>query len=158
MANEENKDIKTQKQEEAEKDINIIDELKRKHQEELEAEKLKYNVLYKKYCNGERSSTEPQKPTIDPKQVYEDNVKKIMTNKMNDLEQAKTLLEIDDYRQSIGEKSIFVARDGIPNEGDIDSAENCRAVLEDAIERSEGDNGVFLATVTSKLIDNKYSK
>ena len=83
-------------------------------------------------------------------------IKDVADNQLNDLEQAKRILAIRQYRLDSGEPDIFLPDIGTPSPEDIDSAQNIADLLEYAIDRSDGNNKIFVSTLESRLVDNRY--
>ena len=139
-------------------DIAIIDELNARHQAELDAKDAKYAQLLRAYSRGERASAETshEKTAAELKSEYESNIKEVADNQLNDLEQAKRILAIRQYRLDSGEPDIFLPDIGTPSPEDIDSAQNIADLLEYAIDRSDGNNKIFVSTLESRLVDNRY--
>ena len=139
-------------------DISIIDEMNARHQAELDAKDAKYAQLLRAYSRGERASAETshEKTAAELKSEYESNIKDVADNQLNDLEQAKRILAIRQYRLDSGEPDIFLPDIGTPSPEDIDSARKIADVLEYAIDRSDGNNKIFVSTLESRLVDNRY--
>lgn len=139
-------------------DIAIIDELNARHQAELDAKDAKYAQLLRAYSRGERATAdEPKEKTAaELKSEYESNIKMVAENQIDDLEQAKRVLAIRQYRLDSGEPDIFLPDEGTPSPEDIESAQKIADILEYAIDRSDGNTKIFSSTLESRLTDNRY--
>lgn len=139
-------------------DVAIIDELNARHQAELDAKDAKYAQLLRAYSRGERASAEtsPEKTAAERKSEFESNNKEVADNQGNDLKQAKGILAIRQYLLDSGEPDLFLPDIGTPSPEDIDSAQNTANLLEYAIEKSDGNNKIFVSTLESRLVDNRY--
>ena len=117
----------------------------------------KYNELFRSVANGTFSGEDkvPEKTEEEKKADFESNIKRLgdSTNKMSPLDMFQTMLDIDDYLTSHGQRSGFA-----PSEGEITpeietSCEKTRDLLRTVIERSEGSNEVALAYLGNHLTD-----
>lgn len=125
--------------------------------EEAQKWQQKYNELFRSVANGtffgEDKVTE--KTEEEKKADFEGKIKRLgdSTNKMSPLDMFQTMLDIDDYLTSHGQRSGFA-----PSEGEITpeietSCEKTRDLLRTVIERSEGSNEVALAYLGNHLTD-----
>lgn len=136
-------------------DVETIQAMQSRFDAELAKERQKYSALLKYATEGGKVSAEtPREPTpAEKKQHAEELAKAVRDNKMKSVDQAKALIEYDDYVVSNGNRTIFLPTQGAPTEQDMVSADRVKSLLQYAIETSEGDNDVFLATIGSKLKD-----
>ena len=125
--------------------------------EEAQKWQQKYNELFRSVANGTFSGEDkvPEKTEEEKKAGFEGNIKRLgdSTNKMSPLDMFQTMLDIDDYLTSHGQRSGFA-----PSEGEITpeietSCEKTRDLLRTVIERSEGSNEVALAYLGNHLTD-----
>lgn len=125
--------------------------------EEAQKWQQKYNELFRSVANGTFSGEDkvPEKTEEELKADFEGNIKRLgdSTNKMSPLDMFQTMLDIDDYLTSHGQRSGFA-----PSEGEITqeietSCEKTRELLRSVIERSEGSNEVALAYLGNHLTD-----
>lgn len=125
---------------------------------EVEKWQSKYNNLFQSVANGTFSGEDnsPKLPTeAEAKATFEANIKKIgnAANKVSPLELYQTMLDIDDYLTSHGQRSGFA-----PSEGEITpeieaSCEKTRELLRATIERAEGSDEVAMAYLGNHLVD-----
>ena len=125
--------------------------------EEAQKWQNKYNELFRSVANGTFSGEDkvPEKTEEELKADFEGKIKRLgdSTNKMSPLDMFQTMLDIDDYLTSHGQRSGFA-----PSEGEITpeietSCEKTRDLLRTVIERSEGSNEVALAYLGNHLTD-----
>ena len=125
--------------------------------EEAQKWQQKYNELFRSVANGTFSGEDkvPEKTEEELKADFEGKIKRLgdSTNKMSPLDMFQTMLDIDDYLTSHGQRSGFA-----PSEGEITpeietSCEKTRDLLRTVIERSEGSNEVALAYLGNHLTD-----
>ena len=125
--------------------------------EEAQKWQSKYNELFRSVANGTFSGEDkvPEKTEEEKKADFEGKIKRLgdCTNKMYPLDMFQTMLDIDDYLTSHGQRSGFA-----PSEGEITpeietSCEKTRDLLRTVIERSEGSNEVALAYLGNHLTD-----
>ena len=125
--------------------------------EEAQKWQQKYNELFRSVANGTFSGEDkvPEKTEEEKKADFEGKIKRLgdSTNKMSPLDMFQTMLDIDDYLTSHGQRSGFA-----PSEGEITpeietSCEKTRDLLRTVIERSEGSNEVALAYLGNHLTD-----
>ena len=125
--------------------------------EEAQKWQNKYNELFRSVANGTFSGEDkvPEKTEEEKKADFEGKIKRLgdSTNKMSPLDMFQTMLDIDDYLTSHGQRSGFA-----PSEGEITpeietSCEKTRDLLRTVIERSEGSNEVALAYLGNHLTD-----
>ena len=125
--------------------------------EEAQKWQSKYNELFRSVANGTFSGEDkvPEKTEEEKKADFEGKIKRLgdSTNKMSPLDMFQTMLDIDDYLTSHGQRSGFA-----PSEGEITpeietSCEKTRDLLRTVIERSEGSNEVALAYLGNHLTD-----
>lgn len=125
--------------------------------EEAQKWQQKYNELFRSVANGTFSGEDkvPEKTEEELKADFEGKIKRLgdSTNKMTPLDMFQTMLDIDDYLTSHGQRSGFA-----PSEGEITpeietSCEKTRDLLRTVIERSEGSNEVALAYLGNHLTD-----
>ena len=125
--------------------------------EEAQKWQQKYNELFRSVANGTFSGEDkvPEKTEEEKKADFEGKIKRLgdSTNKMSPLDMFQTMLNIDDYLTSHGQRSGFA-----PSEGEITpeietSCEKTRDLLRTVIERSEGSNEVALAYLGNHLTD-----
>lgn len=138
-------------------DVKALQEMQARFDAELAKRDQKYSALLKYATEGGKISAET--PTelspAEKKEHIEEIAKEVRDNKINGLEQAKALLEYDDYVKENGGRTIFTFTDGTPSQYDLESAEKVRGLLEYAIETSDGSEEVFQASIASKLKDIK---
>ena len=125
--------------------------------EEAQKWQQKYNELFRSVANGTFSGEDKvtEKTEEEKKADFEGNIKRLgdSNNKMSPLDMFQTMLDIDDYLTSHGQRSGFS-----PSEGEITpeietSCEKTRDLLRTVIERSEGSNEVALAYLGNHLTD-----
>lgn len=125
--------------------------------EEAQKWQQKYNELFRSVANGTFSGEDkvPEKTEEEKKADFEGKIKRLgdSTNKISPLDMFQTMLDIDDYLTSHGQRSGFA-----PSEGEITpeietSCEKTRDLLRTVIERSEGSNEVALAYLGNHLTD-----
>ena len=125
--------------------------------EEAQKWQQKYNELFRSVANGTFSGEDkvPEKTEEEKKADFEGKIKRLgdSNNKMSPLDMFQTMLDIDDYLTSHGQRSGFA-----PSEGEITpeietSCEKTRDLLRTVIERSEGSNEVALAYLGNHLTD-----
>lgn len=125
--------------------------------EEAQKWQQKYNELFRSVANGTFSGEDKvtEKTEEEKKADFEGNIKRLgdSNNKMSPLDMFQTMLDIDDYLTSHGQRSGFA-----PSEGEITpeietSCEKTRDLLRTVIERSEGSNEVALAYLGNHLTD-----
>lgn len=125
--------------------------------EEAQKWQQKYNELFRSVANGTFSGEDKvtEKTEEEKKADFEGKIKRLgdSTNKMSPLDMFQTMLDIDDYLTSHGQRSGFA-----PSEGEITpeietSCEKTRDLLRTVIERSEGSNEVALAYLGNHLTD-----
>ena len=138
-------------------DVKALQEMQARFDAELAKRDQKYSALLKYATEGGKVSSETtQEPSPAEKKAHiEDVAKTVRDNKVSGIVQAKALLEYDDYVKENGGRTIFTFTDGTPSQGDIESAQRVRDLLEYAIETSEGNEELFQAAITSKLKDIK---
>ena len=155
---EETENIKIDEQDTYENaDVKALQEMQARFDAELAKRDQKYSALLKYATEGGKISTETStEPSPAEKQEHiEEVAKAVRDNKISGLDQAKALLEYDDYVVENGGRTIFTFTDGTPSQYDIESAEKVRGLLEYAIETSEGNQELFQAAISSKLKDIK---
>ena len=137
--------------------VEAFKEAQRNFEAQLALERQKYSALYKEYVKGSKPSPEGEKePTPEERKKHiEELAKAVRDNKINGLEQAKALIEYDQYVTDNGGRTIFTFTDGTPSQNDLESAEKVKNLLQYAIETSDGSEEIFQATVASKLKDIK---
>lgn len=125
--------------------------------EEAQKWQQKYNELFRSVANGTFSGEDKvsEKTEEELKADFEGKIKRLgdSTNKISPLDMFQTMLDIDDYLTSHGQRSGFA-----PSEGEITpeietSCEKTRDLLRTVIERSEGSNEVALAYLGNHLTD-----
>lgn len=125
--------------------------------EEAQKWQQKYNELFRSVANGTFSGEDKvsERTEEELKADFEGKIKRLgdSTNKMSPLDMFQTMLDIDDYLTSHGQRSGFA-----PSEGEITpeietSCEKTRDLLRTVIERSEGSNEVALAYLGNHLTD-----
>lgn len=138
-------------------DVQALQEMQARFDAELAKRDQKYSALLKYATEGGKVSAEtPQEPSpAEKKQHIEEIAKAVRDNKINGIEQAKALLEYDDYVVENGGRTIFTFTNGTPSQYDLESAERVRDLLQYAIETSEGNEELFQAAIGSKLKDIK---
>ena len=138
-------------------DVQALQEMQARFDAELAKRDQKYSALLKYATEGGKVSAEtPTEPSpAEKKQHIEDIAKAVRDNKINGIEQAKALLEYDDYVVENGGRTIFTFTNGTPSQYDLESAERVRDLLQYAIETSEGNEELFQAAIGSKLKDIK---
>ena len=138
-------------------DVKALQEMQARFDAELAKRDQKYSALLKYATEGGKVSAEtPQEPSPAEKQEHiEELAKAVRDNKISGLEQAKALLEYDDYVVENGGRTIFTFTDGTPSQYDMESAEKVRDLLQYAIETSDGSEELFRAAISSKLKDIK---
>ena len=136
-------------------DVETIQAMQSRFDAELAKEKQKYSALLKYATEGGKVSADtPQEPSpAEKRQHIEELAKAVRDNHMKSVDQAKALLEYDDYVVSNGNRTIFLPTKGAPTEQDMISADRVKSLLQYAVETSDGDNDVFAATLGSKLRD-----
>lgn len=136
-------------------DVEALKAMQARYDAEIAKRDQKYSALLKYATEGGKISAEnPHEPTpAEKKQHIEQIAKEVRDNKINSLEQAKRLVEYDDYVVENGGRTIFTFTDGTPSPADLESAEKVKNLLQYAIETSDGSPEVFQATLSSKLKD-----
>jgi hypothetical protein len=105
---------------------------------------------------GKVSAETPQEPTPAEKRAHIEQIaREVKDNKINGLEQAKRLIEYDDYVTENGGRTIFTFTDSteIPTVQDLESANKVKSLLQYAIDKSDGSEEIFKATLVDKLRD-----
>ena len=138
-------------------DVKALQEMQARYDAELAKRDQKYSALLKYATEGGKISAEtPTEPSpAEKRQHIEELAKAVRDNKMTNIDQAKALLEFDDYVKDNGGRTIFTFTDGTPTQYDIESAGKVRDLLQYAIDTSEGSTELFQAAITSKLKDIK---
>lgn len=136
-------------------DVETIQAMQARFDAELAKRDQKYSALLKYATEGGKVSADtPQEPTpAEKKQHIEQLARDVKANKINGIEQAKALLEYDDYVTENGGRTIFTFTDGTPSQADLLSADRVKNLLQYAIETSEGNEELFQAAIVSKLKD-----
>ena len=136
-------------------DVEALKAMQARYDAEIAKRDQKYSALLKYATEGGKVSAETShEPTPAEKQQHIEQIaKEVRDNKINSLEQAKRLLEYDDYVVEKGGRTIFTFTDGTPSPADLESAEKVKSLLQYAIETSDGSPEVFQATLSSKLKD-----
>lgn len=136
-------------------DVKALQEMQARFDAELAKRDQKYSALLKFATEGGKVSPEtPQELTpAEKRQHIEDVARNVRDNKINGIEQAKALLEYDDYVVNNGGRTIFTFTDGTPSQYDLESAARVRDLLQYAIDSSDGSEEVFQAAIGSKLKD-----
>ena len=144
-------------QEQQDKNVEMIEKLKADFEAKLAEKDERYTALLETYIKKTTSSDDKQQP---PEPTEAEKAKRIgelsklvRDNKINALEQAKAMIEIDDYVTERGERSIFAYTHGAIDGAEIESVRKVKEILKDAIERSDGDVGVFQSAIVSKLAE-----
>ena len=141
------------------KNIEIIDNLKANYEAQIAAEKNKYTVLLENYIknisssDGDNSKNNEQPSEAEKVKRIGELSENVRDNKLNALEQAKAMIEIDDYVTESGERSIFAYTHGELDGAELESIKKIKDVLKDSIEKADGDVGVFQSAVVSKLVE-----
>lgn len=140
-------------------DVETIQAMQARFDAELAKRDQKYSALLKYATEGGKVSTEtPQEPTPAEKKAHIEKIaREVRDNKINGLEQAKHLVEYDDYVVENGGRTIFTFTDSTetPTVQDLDSANKVKSLLQYAIDKSEGSEEIFKATIVNKLRDIK---
>lgn len=138
-------------------DVKALQKMEEKYNAELQKKDLKYSALLKFVTEGGKVSPEtPAEPTPEERRKHIESIARaVRDNKIPGVEQAKALVEYDDYVVKNGGRTIFTYTDGEPSANDITSAENVKALLQYGIETSEGNEELFQAAIASKLKDIK---
>ena len=136
-------------------DVETLKAMQARYDAEIAKRDQKYSALLKYATEGGKVSAETShEPTPAEKQQHIEQIaKEVRDNKINSLEQAKRLVEYDDYVVENGGRTIFTFTDGTPSPADLESAEKVKNLLQYAIETSDGSPEVFQATLTSRLKD-----
>lgn len=136
-------------------DVEALKAMQARYDAELAKRDQKYSALLKYATEGGKVSSEtPHEPTpAERKQHIEQIAKEVRDNKISSLEQAKRLIEYDDYVVENGGRTIFTFTDGTPSPVDLESADRVKNLLQYAIDSSDGSPEVFQATLASKLKD-----
>ena len=109
--------------------------------EKYEELSQKYNKLFKDVAERTFSSSEkqePEKSEEEQRKEYERNIKLIggQNNQVSDIEHARALLAIRDYRLAHGLGELFP-----------DEPETMTEILKESIETADGNNEIFLASI-----------
>lgn len=106
----------------------------------------KYNKLFKDVAERTFTSEkqEPEKSEEEQRKEYERNIKLIggQNNQVSDIEHARALLAIRDYRLAHGLGELFP-----------DEPETMTEILKESIETADGNNEIFLASIGQYLKD-----
>ena len=140
-------------------DVETIQAMQARFDAELAKRDQKYSALLKYATEGGKVSAEtPQEPTPAEKRAHIEQIaREVRDNKINGLEQAKRLIEYDDYVVENGGRTIFTFTDSTetPTVQDLESANKVKSLLQYAIDKSDGSEDVFKATIVDKLRDVK---
>lgn len=140
-------------------DVETIQAMQARFDAELAKRDQKYSALLKYATEGGKVSAEtPQEPTPAEKRAHIEQIaREVRDNKIDGLEQAKRLIEYDDYVVENGGRTIFTFTDSTetPTVQDLESANKVRSLLQYAIDKSEGSEDIFKATIVDKLRDIK---
>ena len=138
-----------------EKYIHALEEQKKNSVPKADYDALKKEnaELFKAVINGERLNTGPQDEKPDIAQLRKDlfNEKK----PLNNLEYCKKALELRKAIMDEGGVDPFVpvGEKIIPEESDFKAAERVAQVMQECIDASEGDSGVFTNLLQLRTID-----
>ena len=145
------------KQEEVDPNKKYLDTIKdlkantvdKKKYEELEAQNKE--LLNRIVNGGPITQSPPQEEKPDIKQLRE----KLFKGESNNLEYAKTMLKLRKAIMDEGGIDPFVpvGEKYVPDNSDLEAAERVATVLQECIDASEGDSGVFTNLLQLKTID-----
>lgn len=144
-----------------EDEIDLLTKLKNeiKDLKETTVPKEKYEKLKKAYVEGSGSSTEDKEPTAEEKfKSFKEAVTRLSENKGNNLEQAKDLLKCRDYIAETTGREAFLPDSGTSDMKEIDDAEHVADILQQSVERADGDPDVFNQAFGSRIVDNPKIK
>lgn len=144
-----------------EDEIDLLTKLKNeiKDLKETTVPKEKYEKLKKAYVEGSGSSTEEKEPTAEEKfKAFQEAVTRVSENKGNNLEQAKDILYCRNYIADTSGREAFLPDGGEPDAKDITDAEHVFDILQQSIERADGDPDVFNQAFGSRIVDNPKIK
>ena len=118
--------------------------------EEANKWQKKYNDLFQSVANGSFSGEDNkphEKTEAEKKADFENNIRKLgdASNRVTPLEMFQTMVDIDDYLTSHGQRSGFAPTTGEITEDIANSCEKTRELLQTIIEKSEGSDSVALA-------------
>ena len=113
-----------------------------------------YNRIIQELANGKIPDN--NKPTEkEQKEQFENNIKTVldMSKSLRPLKLFKNLIEVDDYLQSKGERTIFAPSTGDIDDATMKSCERMKDLLQSAIDQSDGSDEVALAYIGNHLVD-----
>ena len=98
-------------------DVKIIDATKQRYEAIIAEKDAKYSSLLRAYAEKQGDSAEtPPAPTPEEERKHIESIAKaVRDNKISAPEQAKAILEYEDYITSHGGQSIFLCTDGTPS-------------------------------------------
>jgi hypothetical protein len=153
---EENQQEQEQEQEVTKTPEEALQELKENTVPKEDYNKLekKYNKLFSDVAGGKYApGIDNTEPTAEEKKKRtEDLMKNLADGKITGpVERTKALCEIDDYYRETQGKSIFEPSYGAPTKDTEESADNLRDILDQALEKADGSDSVFVAAINQRL-------
>lgn len=120
-----------------------------------------HNKLLKALAEGQQLAPQAlPKPTEEQlKKQYEDNCRYLAENGRkvrSNLQHAKKLIEIEDYRKSHDMPSMFLPQKGTPTADDVAAAEMQESIIRYAIEECQDSEKRYNAIIDDCLKDNIY--
>ena len=132
----------------------ILEDLKRNTVPKEDYEKLvgKYNKLFYDVANGRQIEGEQK----DLHTSALEAIKRIQNKELHTpREHIDALLTIDADMRGRGQRSIFLPSEGEPNEATVDSTDRVRALLQKALDQSDGSDEIAAAIIGNSLRDVK---
>ena len=134
-------------------DVQALEAMRIKYEQEIAREKLKYSQLLAYTVNGGKLSAEKQAPEKSPEEKWKDACDVINNKKSTNIEIAQALLEGDSlYRAKNNGRSIFCSEEGTLSDKEEKIADSVVAIIQDSLDKAEGNDKVYSTLSASNLI------
>lgn len=134
-------------------DVQALEAMRIKYEQDIAREKQKYSQLLAYTVNGGQLSAEKQAPEKSPEEKWKDACDVINNKKSTNIEIAQALLEGDSlYRAKNNGRSIFCSEEGTLSDKEERIADSVVAIIQDSLEKAEGNDKVYSTLSASNLI------
>ena len=134
-------------------DVQALEAMRIKYEQDIAREKQKYSQLLAYTVNGGKLSAEKQAPEKSPDEKWKDACDVINNKKSTNIEIAQALLEGDSlYRAKNNGRSIFCSEEGTLSDKEEKIADSVVAIIQDSLDKAEGNDKVYSTLSASNLI------
>lgn len=134
-------------------DVQALEAMRIKYEQDIAREKQKYSQLLAYTVNGGQLSAEKPSPEKSPEERWKDACDTIKNDKSTNIEIAQALLEGDSlYREKNNGRSIFCSEEGTLSDKEEKIADSVVAIIQDSLDKAEGKDKVYSTLAASNLI------